>query len=51
MDKSKFQETCGYRLVEALYGHPAAGTMWEKHSDQAVKKLGFVPIGPNWPSM
>ena len=25
--------------------------MWEKHCDQAVKKLGFVPIGPNWPSM
>ena len=23
----------------------------EKHCDQAVKKLGFVPIGPNWPSM
>lgn len=25
--------------------------MWEKHCDEAVKKLGFVPIGPNWPSM
>ena len=25
--------------------------LWEKHCDQAVKKLGFVPIGPNWPSM
>ena len=25
--------------------------MWEKHCDQAVKRLGFVPIGPNWPSM
>ena len=39
------------RLIKALYGHPDAGTMWEKHCDQAVKKLGFVPIGPNWPSM
>ena len=25
--------------------------MWEKHCDTAVKKLGFIPIGPNWPSM
>ena len=39
------------RLIKALYGHPDAGTMWEKHCDQAVKRLGFVPIGPNWPSM
>ena len=39
------------RLLRALYGHPDAGTMWEKHCDTAVKKLGFVPIGPNWPSM
>ena len=39
------------RLIKALYGHPDAGTMWEKHCDQAVTKLGFVPIGPNWPSM
>ena len=39
------------RLLRALYGHPDAGTMWEKHCDTAVRKLGFVPIGPNWPSM
>ena len=39
------------RLIKALYGHPDAGTMCEKHCDQAVKKLGFVPIGSNWPSM
>ena len=39
------------RLLRALYGHPDAGTMWEKHCDTAVKKLGFIPIGPNWPSM
>ena len=49
-------ERCKYRrpvvrLLRALYGHPDAGTMWEKHCDTAVKKLGFVPIGPNWPSM
>ena len=39
------------RLIKALYGHPDAGTMWEKHCDEAVKKLGFVSIGPDWPSM
>ena len=39
------------RLIKALYGHPDAGTMWEKHCNEAVVKLGFVPIGPNWPSM
>ena len=39
------------RLLRALYGHPDAGTMWEKHCDTAVKKSGFIPIGPNWPSM
>ena len=25
--------------------------MLEKHCDTAVRKLGFIPIGPNWPSM
>ena len=39
------------RLIKALYGHPDAGTMCEKHCDEAVKKLGFVSIGPDWPSM
>ena len=50
IDRKKYRRPV-VRLIKALYGHPDAGTMWEKHCDQAVKKLGFVPIGPNWPSM
>ena len=50
IDKRKYRRPV-VRLLRALYGHPDAGTMWEKHCDTAVKKLGFVPIGPNWPSM
>ena len=50
IEKRKYRRPV-VRLLRALYGHPDAGTMWEKHCDTAVKKLGFVPIGPNWPSM
>ena len=34
-------------LILALYGHPDAGTCWEKHCDQQLKKVGFLPI-LNW---
>ena len=34
-------------LILALYGHPDAGTCWEKHCDQGLQKAGFLPI-PNW---
>ena len=38
------------RLRKALYGHPDSGTMWEQHCDKAVKSVGFVAVGPEWPS-
>ncbi len=34
-------------LVLALYGHPDAGTCWEKHCDAKLREAGFVPI-LNW---
>ena len=39
------------RLVKALYGHPDAGTMWEQHCHKAVQKVGFKPVGDEWPSL
>ena len=38
------------RLKRALYGHPDAGTMWEDYADEHVRKIGFEPLGPEWPS-
>ena len=35
------------RLLQALYGHPDAGT---RKCDAHVQAVGFVPIGPEWPS-
>ena len=32
------------RLVRALYGHPDAGGMWERHCEAHLKKVGFVAI-------
>ena len=37
------------QLVLALYGHPDAGTFWERHCDNRLQQVGFKPI-PNWPS-
>ena len=39
-----------YRLKQALYGHPDAGTYWEEHCGRHVKACGFEPAGPEWPS-
>ena len=42
------------RLVEALYAHPDAGTMWEQRCHTAVQKVGFRedrPLGDGWPSL
>ena len=36
-------------MVRALYGHPDAGTEWERKCDSHCKKVGFVPI-TDWPS-
>ena len=38
------------QLKKALYGHPDSGTYWEQHCDAHTKKVGFQPIGPEWPS-
>ncbi|CAE7218058.1 unnamed protein product [Symbiodinium sp. KB8] len=37
--------------IQALYGHPDAGTMWEQHCHTAVQKVGFKPLGDEWPSL
>ena len=37
-------------LKKALYGHPDSGTCWEEHCDAEVKKVGFTPVGAEWPS-
>ena len=37
-------------LKKALYGHPDSGTFWEQHCDAHVRSVGFVPLGPEWPS-
>ena len=34
-------------LVLALYGHPDAGTCWEKHCDGKLREAGFLSI-VNW---
>merc|ERR1712051_907499 len=38
------------KLKKALYGHPDAGTYWEKHCDERVRKAGWEPLPPEWPS-
>lgn len=36
-------------LLRALCGHPDAGTYWEQHCDDVVRKIGVLPI-QTWPS-
>ena len=31
-------------LVKALYGHPDAGGMWERHAHERITRLGYQPI-------
>ena len=38
------------RLRLALYGHPDAGTCWERHCDTHLKSEGFQPISEVWSS-
>ena len=35
------------RLRLALYGHPDAGTCWERHCESKLEVAGFRPV-PNW---
>ena len=39
------------RLVKALYGHPDAGTIRKQRCHTAVQKVGFKPLGEEWPSL
>ena len=34
----------------ALHGHPVSGGLWEKHCDESVRKAGWEPLPPEWPS-
>ena len=36
-------------LKKALYGHPDAGTYWEMHLNECLRKVGVAAI-PSWPS-
>ena len=36
------------RLRLALYGHPDAGTCWERHCEEKLEVAGFRPVR-NWP--
>ena len=38
------------RLRKALYGHPDAGTFWERHCDERLQQVGFAPVATSWPS-
>ena len=44
----KYDKPC-VRLVKALYGHPDAGSCWERHCDKRMRSKGFKPI-ESWPS-
>ena len=35
------------RMDKALYGHPDAGALWERHCHKVLLGLGFKPV-PNW---
>ena len=44
----KYDRPC-VQLIRALYGHPDAGSCWERHCDRHMKAKGFEPV-PNWNS-
>ena len=37
-------------LILALYGHPDAGTFWERHCEAKLIEVGFIRV-PEWPSV
>lgn len=37
------------RLIWGLYGHPDAGSCWQRHCDSSMNARGFLPI-TSWPS-
>jgi hypothetical protein len=42
-----YEPVCILRL--ALYGHPDAGGYWERHCEEHLTSVGFVPV-PDWRS-
>ena len=38
------------KLTKVVYGHPDAGTYWEAHCDERIKKGGWQPLPAEWPS-
>ena len=39
------------RVRKALYGHPDARGLWEKHLEKGLAEVEFYPIHENWPSV
>ena len=39
------------RVRKALYGHPDAPGLWERHLEQGLSEVDFEPIDENWPSV
>ena len=31
-------------LVYSLYGHPRAGQFWERHAEEKLKSIGYIPV-------
>ena len=48
-DGSNVYDRPAVRMLRVLYGHPDSGTFWEKHADEKLRSVGFVPI-ETWPS-
>ena len=39
------------RVRKALYGHHDAPGLWERHLEQGLAEVEFLPIHENWPSV
>merc|ERR1712015_145038 len=39
------------RLDRALYGHPNAGSYWERECAERLDAIGWMPVGQEWPSV
>ena len=48
-DGNMIHERPCVRLLKALYGHPDAGSCWERHCDTRAATCGFQKV-PDWPS-
>ena len=39
------------RVRKALYGHPDAPGLWEKHLGEGLSQVEFLPTHESWPSV